>query len=265
MSLRDFIREISPPWLRRKWGERILYPFGAMADVLVEHLHQGLRARWPSRTGDPASLELIGRDRVIGRGLEEPDATFATRLRQWKATHRTKGNPFNLLRQIRAFLGNYSPIRLRYVNENGDWFTLDDTTGETYEMRQFNFAWDATSLAPNWSRFWIIIYPLTSGFSDDDGTWGDPDPDDWGDHPELSFGSSATVAQIEGIRSIIATSKSGASRCPSIIVAQPTDLEPLGPGWPSVLPEEVAWSDEVADVQIPRRLSSGLYWKGPLT
>jgi hypothetical protein len=229
---------------------------------MVEATHQGLRARWPGRTGDPASLELIGRDRVLRRGPGEPNTTYAARLRAWRQTHRTRGNPFNMLRQIRAFLGAYSPIRLRYVDERGDWFTLDENGVESYEMLRANWFWDETTLNPNWSRCWIILQPLTSGWSGDDGTWGDGST--WGDDG-TGWGSTVSLGEVEGVRQIIADSKCFGSRFPYIIIAGPTDLAPTGAGWPYELPQEVAFSDNDAGTQVPVRVGTCLYWKGPLS
>lgn len=265
MNFRDFIRELSPAWLRRKWGERFLYTFGALADVAHEHLHQGFRARFPGRTKDPASLEFIGRDRVLRRGHGEPDAAYKERLKAWLDTHRTRGNPFTLLREIRAYLSTYSPIRLRYVNDRGTWFTLDENGVESWLMTEGNWLWDDTSLDPSWSRFWIIIYPLTSGFAAPAGLWGD-DGETWGDDDGLGWGSSATTQQGDAIRQIITDGKSQGSRCPYIIICEdPAEFDPSGAGWPYQLPEEVAWSDNILGTQEPVRVGTALYWKGPLT
>lgn len=254
-TFRDTIRRISPPWLRRFWGERFLYTFGVHLDALGDALSAGIKMRFPNVYSNE-SLSILGRDRGIRRGPEESDASYSVRLEQWLETHRRSGNPYTLLRQIQ---GNLTPhlVKLRIVNNAGAWYTLNEDGSVAYNEPSGNWDWDGSSA--DFSRFWIIIYPPADLWVRD-GTWGDGDT--WGSDG-TTWGSTATPAEVATIRGIVAEWMAPHAQCKNIIVSfdaaafDPTDTAPPLPDgtWGN-------WSHNVGGVQVPARDDRAIYWDG---
>lgn len=262
MRLRDFIREISPPWLRRFWGERFLYAPGLMADAVAEWARQGMRARFP-QVGTPTALGAIGRDRKIIRGFAETDAAYAARLLLWLDSWRVAGNPIALLEQLAGYLAPYA-VRLRTVSNKGTWFTRHPDGSIEIHAKQGNWDWDGR---PDWwSRFWVIIYPLATGVFVEHPPWNDPAlwGGTWGSSTNTTWGCSATVEQVAAIRQIVREWKPAGTRCKNIIVAfDDASFEPTDPpGAP--LPDGL-WGRNAkvsGGAYVPSRLRSARYWRG---
>lgn len=258
MGFREIIRDISPPWLRRPWGERFLYAPGLVLDLITSWAFEGLSARFPDEAPEDA-LPFIGRDRVVRRGFNEPDDVYKQRLKAWLDAHQRDGNPFALLEEIKAYLYGYA-VRLRYVNDRGTWFSIYEDG--TYEVvrKAFNWDWDGKYPTQARTRFWIIIYPLATGLWDIQGIYGDGKR--WGDG--RTWGTTATRDQVKSIQAIVDEKKTAGSRCPYVIIAfDDTSFDPAAsPGPPLPDGEYGTWGKDAAGVRVRSRLSTARYWKG---
>lgn len=188
-TFRDSILRLCPPWLRRQWGERFLYLSGLLADGQAERSMQGIKARFPG-LGTPEALTMIGNDRKIVRGFDEPDAAYAARLRSWLDDHRIRGGPVALFRQLRGYL-TPTAVKLRTVDDTGNWKTWD--AGSTVLQRTTE-AWDWDAF-DRWWRFWVFVYTESGPFTRrvwGSGTWG-----------QGTWGSSATREQIDSLKQIV--------------------------------------------------------------
>jgi hypothetical protein len=199
LTFRDTVRLISPSWLRGHWGERYLYVLGAHLDALGDWIQMGLKARFPS--GDlPSALPYIARGRGIVRGAEESDDLFASRLRSWLPERKRKGNPYALMRQLRALLT--PPEELQSDTANWPRVKIINDSGEVYELGQdgapsrHRGTWDWDGCTDRPTRRWIVLYAPT--WWTDDGEWGDDG--DWGDGGV--WGSTATIELVDSIRAL---------------------------------------------------------------
>lgn len=146
---RDEIRQRSPSWLRTGVAEKLLYAIAIQADALTDGLVAAVKARFPG-VYTPESLPLIGRERRIRRGPSDTDQTYAARLMRWRIDHRTRGNPYAMLRQIFAY---YAPanFKITLVHRSGRTFTM--TTGGT--ITRGLTTWN-NGPAARWARWWLI-------------------------------------------------------------------------------------------------------------
>jgi hypothetical protein len=253
-TFRDTIRRISPGWLQRFWGYRVLYSLAIQLDALGDATSFGVKSRFPNVYSNE-TLPIIGRERGITRGFDETDAAYALRLTRWLDDHRRRGNPYTLLRQIQGYLAPHV-VRLRIVNTSGVWFTLN-ADGSIEYFEGGNWDWDGDPAQP--SRFWMIIYPPGDLWVRD-GTWGDGAV--WGDNGQ-TWGSTAPIEQVETIRQIITEWEAPHSKCINVIVSfdaaafDPTDTAPPLPDgtW-------AHWSKLVAGDQVPARDDRAIYWDG---
>lgn len=164
----------SPPFLRRAVGLRILRTLEARLSVAHDRRFQGVRARHPDKAPADA-LAMIGRDRGIERGFAEPSAAYVPRLLGWLTTWRTAGCARTLMLQLAGYLTGY-PTRLRTVSNSSAWDTLSETGTYTH-VKNTTWNWDGD--AASWWRFWVVVYPDPTLWTDlvhwgDTGrTWGD--------------------------------------------------------------------------------------------
>jgi hypothetical protein len=258
MSIRDLIRELSPPWLRRPWGERFLYAPALALDFVMDWALEGMQSRFPDDAADDA-LPFIGRDRTVRRGFNEPADIYRKRLKTAVDDHKTDGNPFTLLEAIRAYLFGYA-VRVRYVNDRGTWFTINPDGSYEVVRKAFNWDWDGKYPTQAKTRFWIIIYPLASGVWETQGQYGDGQR--WGDG--RTWGTTATRDQVRSIQALVDDKKTAGSRCPYIIVAfDDASFDPsASPGPPLPDGEYGTWGKDAAGVRVRSRLSTARYWKG---
>lgn len=255
MSVRDLIRELSPPWLRRPWGERFLYAPGLAFDFVLQWAIEGMQARFPDEAPEDA-LPFLGRDRSVRRGFNEPTEVYRRRLKTAPDDHRTDGNPFTLLEAIRAYLFGYA-VRVRYVNDRGTWFTIEPDGSYEVVRKAGNFNWDGRFPATARTRFWVIIYPLDSGIWEIQGIYGDGAR--WGDG--RTWGTTATRDQVKSLQLIVDDKKTAGSRCPYIIVAfDPNSFDPHHAPLPDG--EYGTWGKDATGVRVRSRLSTARYFKG---
>lgn len=140
----------------------MLASLGAIKDMALERMRQGMIQRFPSYAGDDA-LRLIGRDRGIPRGRTEKRAHYVTRLKGWRYPrgHRTRGSAFGLLEQISEYFGGL----LCYTHDDkGNTHRRDATGAESFSYGDV-WNWDGQGLASGGSlisRFWLVLFPQPS-------------------------------------------------------------------------------------------------------
>ncbi len=269
LSLRGTLDRYLPKWLRERPGApgqpaatnawRYFYSCALLGDLGLENAIQGAQARMPT-LAPPSALPYLGRDRGIVRGYAEPNDVFALRMIPFRDAHKTRGNPYTLMRMVRAYVYPYLP-KMRIVNNRGTWYTLnpDDTTEVVKSAGNWN--WDGNTALR--SRAWLIIYS-DLGPWDDTGAWGDPGTY-WG-QPGTTWGTTATPEQVASVRAIVDYWRSATARFENIIIAfDPDSFDPSDPPGSPGLPDGTwgNWSKNVAGVQVPSRLGTARYWLGP--
>lgn len=253
-----------PKWLTDGDGGKVAASLALMADDFAARARLALISRFPSYAPDDAALAAMGRDRLIVRGINEPSAAYAARLTRAFDDHRTRGNPFAMLRQLRAYLQTDCVVRT--VDRRGNWYTIAEDGTESTTINAANWNWDGGALS-SWSRFWVIIYP-TGGDALGrgarpwavSGNWGDADL--YGDglfgHADLTFGTTATTDQVAAVRQIIRDWKPAGSICEWVIVAfDAATFTPAGATNPAG-----AWGNWSNGTGGPVRLASARYWRG---
>jgi len=262
----ETIKSWLPSWLGGAGAsgtddELVAGSLALMLDDYVARARFGLLSRFPGVAvylDDEAALAAIGRDRRIIRGIDEPAAAYAARLSTALDDHRTRGNPFALLRQLRAYL--QADCVVRTVDQRGNWFTIEADGTETTSIDTGNWDWDG-SPASHWSRFWVVIYPV--GGTDPwarNGQIGDADL--WGagvvGTAGKTVGTTATPAQVASVRQIIRDWKPANAICEWIIIAfDAATFTPAGATDPNG--EWGSWGNHTG---APVRLSSARYWRG---
>jgi hypothetical protein len=253
-SFRQAYLENVPGILADGEGAELGYCFGFTHDELAEWARHGVTCRFPLYGTDDA-LQAIGRDRQIVRGFAEGAEDYEQRLIGWLDSHLLGGNMFEMMDRLAKYLTGFA-VRIRVVNNAGNWYTRDTDGSRSWLLRKHNWNWDGLTSA--WSRFWVIIYPLSTGIWTDEGVWGD-DSDHWGD-PEGVWGLSATPEQVSTMREIVRHGKPPWSRCEFIIVSfddtafNPASPEPDGL-WGS-------WGKYVGGVKREARLDTVRYIQG---
>jgi hypothetical protein len=148
---RTIYRWLGPAWLTQLGdGELNLHSIGVMCDAFAERCRLSLLAKFPSYA-ESDTLDLIGRDRGITRGIDEPKESYAPRLIRWWEDLRKAGTAWTLLDQLRAYVQH--DCKLETVDNSGNRYTLNEDGTKTFTKGTWN--WDgSTSL---WARFWVII------------------------------------------------------------------------------------------------------------
>ena len=258
-SIRQAMLETAPPWLQDGDGAKLLYAMGAMLDADVEWTRIGIQARFPSYETDDVLAE-IGRERRIIRGAFEDAPTYAARLRRWLDDWKLAGNPFAILRQIKAYLDPYV-VPMRIVNNGGSWYTLNPDGSREYEIANANWDWDAQPA--QWSRFWVILYPpaeLWTRLPDvgDPALWGGAIGTDG-----YTVGSTATPDHVASIRQIVDQWKDAKSLCVNVIVSFDSAL--FAPGDTMPPNPDGTWGNSskvVGGVRMKARSTDAIYWRG---
>lgn len=176
---RRLFYKLVPSWLSSGEGEKVLASMGAMKDMALERMRQGMIQRFPSYAGNDA-LRLIGKDRKIPRGRTEPRDHYVQRLKGWRfpTGHRTRGSAFGLLEQVSEYFGGL----LCYTRDdkgNLHKRTADGTESFSYGQ---TFNWDGQGKASGGSlvsRFWLVLFPQPSIPSIQ--AWPELDAGPWGD------------------------------------------------------------------------------------
>lgn len=241
-----------PSWLTTGEGERVLYSLGLLCDGYLQRLYEGVLARFPQFAPSDA-LSYLGRDRKITRGIGESDASFSARLVQWLDDHRVRGNPFALMRQLRAFC--QADVRLRTVDRNGNWYTLERDGSTSVDLATGEWDWDGVS-TDLWARFWVIIYPTADGRPwKQTQTWGESE----------TIGTTATANEVSTVKSIIKAWKPAGTTCEWVIIA--FDDASFDPATTVLAGDWENWGKLTGSVYGAARLTTARYWKvthGPI-
>lgn len=267
--------KLLPHWWTKSGseGEKVAYSWGWMYDAYIERLRQGLNARFPQRTQSEQALAAIGRDRLIFRGRNEPAARYARRLREWRypGGHRTRGNPFALLRQIRTYFSDLENLKVRTVDVHGNWYTIHENGEETHTWNEADWYWDGDDIppTPRWGRFWVIIYGGSAiveqpVLGEDTGLWGDA----LGTDGYTIGQTNVTPEDVTAIRSLMRGShgawKPAGTLGQWVIIA--LDPETFIPGSTFDTQTDTPWTNwsetnPDTGVQFETRMINARYWK----
>ena len=283
IAIRDFIKAISPPWLIGPGkpgvplpsgagvGERYMYSIGLAADLLGEKILSAVKFKFPGYLGF-SSLEAIGADRAIARGLGEPDVSYATRLRAWLTTWRYAGSARGVIESVASYLIQTKPAIGSVLEGAGQsvWDELAegaayDSAPTTTHVTPKNWTWDSLGWV---RRRWLIIRDrndatstawATSTKQFGDGTMvGDA---------TISMGFNQPSATFQAIRDMVDVWKGAGTRYWWVIVNFiPGDfVSTLAPGsshLPNVTLENWSRIDIVAfrGLRTPSRLDTARYF-----
>lgn len=258
ITFRDRLYQACPVWLRAWWGSRLLYAIGLMFDALLEWANMAVHARLASWCASNAldALAVHGRDRGIRRGFAESATSYAARLSTWWEARKQKGSRWATMDQIAGYLSGYS-VTIRTVNGNGAWCTrLPDGTREYHRSSPTNWDWDGNAAA--WSRYWVILYPPATLWTDD-GAWDDPGTwDDGG-----TWDTTATPDQVATIRAIVKEWNPPHAKCAGILIAlNSVDFAPDGSGAGFPAGDWGTWGHLNAGNYETVRLGTVSYWDG---
>jgi hypothetical protein len=257
---------LSPSRLRTYTAARMVYSFvGLPLDMIAEGAKESVLARFPNECAEDA-LPYHGRDRGIRRGMLEPAESYRARLLLWIESWRGAGVGRAMLDQLQGFLIP-KKAKIRLWTQVGVVYTLDADGTFTIE-RATGDGWNWDGNASLWARFWVIFYsPIVDGDLDEDapwdrdGDWGDGEL--WGTDPSATWGSTATIEQVQAVRGIIDDWRPAASVCKNIIVSfDRTAFDPSDTAPP--LPDGTwgHWSINDAGVQVASRNDDAIYWDG---
>jgi len=265
-TFRQAAWNLSPARLRTYAAARMVYSFAGLPfDMIAQAAKESTEARFPEVCADDA-LSFHGRDRGIRRGMLEPAESYRARLLLWIESWRGAGVGRAMLDQLAGFLIP-KKATIRIWTQGGVVYTRDPDGAFTIE-RTTGGPWDWDGNAALWARFWVIIYcPYVDGVLDPDAPWGRDgtwnDGELWGDDPSASWGSTATIEQVQGVRAIIEDWKPAASVCKNVIISfDRTAFDPADSSPP--LPDGTwgHWSINAAGIQVPSRNEDAIYWDG---
>ena len=256
MSFFEAYQRLAPRWLTTGDGGTVLASLALMADDYAARAKLGLLARFPQYAPDDTSLGALGRDRRIVRGIGESATAYSARLVRALDDLATRGNPYALLGQVQAFLGQ--PCVVRTVDRRGNWYSLDETGARFGFPGLANWDWDAIPATPYWGRFWLIIYPVggtlpwaETGLFGAAGAVAESD----------TLGTTATPGEVSALRNIIREWKPAGTTCEWIVVSY--DDSEFTPGVPTATDSLWHnWSKVVGGVRVASRFANARYFSG---
>lgn len=197
ITFRDTLRRTLPRWLTLGRIGTLIYALGIHIDALMDQLLEGIRRRFPGLDSND-SLSLIGNERRIPRGPAEDPAAYTQRLRQWLDTHRTRGNPFTMLRQLWLFFSGTVAADLQFWTGTVYHLALDGSI----TRQELNVNFDSDSSKPY--RWRLLIH------------WPFPVPQKaWGDghrYGSTVWGSGLDPDTVANVRTIPAWGNSAHAR-----------------------------------------------------
>jgi hypothetical protein len=141
-----------PPWLQRTFGGPFMRGLGDILDTLVDETVQGVKIRFPVDDGDALALATIGRERRIRRGPSEAANTYASRIRVWLDSHRTRGNVYALATQLYLYLRAGINPAFEIVSAKGNRLSVDTAGAMTRDQLAI---WAPSG---GWSNIWIFFH-----------------------------------------------------------------------------------------------------------
>jgi hypothetical protein len=258
--LTSFRRRL-PEWIVNDKGDgpAVWSAISVLLDGYAQRAYEGIYARYPTHAPADA-LGYIGADRRILRGVGETREGYVERLLRWltQFSHQTRGAPFALLEQVRAYCGG-DGIRVRFVDRRGNWYTIERDGTKTYELNTGNWLWDPIPASPQWARFWLIIYPAPDG--DTFRPWGRAAKYDgsWRYDGSHVWGLDAEPSEIRTLRQLVNDWKAAGRRCEWIIYS--FDDAAFDPASPEPDGEWYKWA--AGEPFAPKRwLPDAVYLKG---
>jgi hypothetical protein len=257
---RDRAPELLPEWLEAGEGLPTWWTVGLVIDAQLDKAYQGTYARFPTYA-PPDALRYVSRDRLIVRGPNEPPDVFAARALRWLDDHRLRGGPWALMEQLRGYMFPAN-VRIRTVDDRGNWFTIARDGTRSYVLNSGTWNWD--SPVGRKTRFWVIVYPeeIAPGRFipwGNDPVWGASASRIWGDRA-LTWGTTATPAEVATVRQIIRTWKPAGTSCKNIIIAY--DDSSFDPSSPEPDGDWNLWGTGGNGPRTSNRLSTARYWRG---
>jgi hypothetical protein len=218
-----------PVWLTGTRVGSVLRVVARCCDALGDYVTAAVQYRFPGYYGDD-TLPALGRERRIFRGPDEPSAGYSGRLSIFRQTHKRAGGWAVALEQIQAYwtgslyLGNPFAPKIQAISNAAKQIQVD--TDGTLSVSSVSWNWDADSppVGPKTahpSRYWVVMYMpdgiahTTTGMQWGKGKkWGDGHK--WGDG--TLWGTSATRAQVDSLRQILAAWNPPNAQCETMIV-----------------------------------------------
>lgn len=270
-KLRGILLKLIPWWMSPREGKdqmfRRLYVWALMFDATIQVALEAMIARFPGE-GTVTALPLHAKNRQLLRGRQETADAFIQRLISWRTAHKRKGNPYEIARQVRHYCYPHKP-RIRVVNSNGTWYTLnpDDTVERVKTLPSKNWDWDGNDALVG--RIWVIIYPTPEMGWENTPDWG-TGVAGWGEG-DAGWGANIHSEIVDDIRQIIAGLpsepmlgwKSATAVLVNVIVAfDDADFDPADANPPNPDGQWGQWSKIVGGVEVPARITNALYWRG---
>ena len=177
-TFRSVLEASTPWWLRAGEGQRVLLSLAVMRDAFTERMRQAVLARFPSHAPFDA-LPLMGDDRAMPRTLGETESAYRSRLLGWRGEygHRARGHAAGMLRLMALILGPVLRSPGAYlVDRRGNRYLLfQGNELVSVEREAVDWDWNGTPAAPQYARFWFVIYVTASSwgtFATIQSAWG---------------------------------------------------------------------------------------------
>jgi len=146
-----------PSWLQSTVGGKFILGLGDVLGDVVTKTTASIKARFPVDDADPAALSLIGGERRIRRGPQEPATTYARRLRTWWDAHRHRGSAYAMLEQLYACFVDSLDVRMDHVAQSGNRHYV--TAGGGIVTHDFiSWGGGGPTATYGWAHVWVFFY-----------------------------------------------------------------------------------------------------------
>lgn len=196
-DFREYLAQLSPPFLAYPRGARLVGLMGLLFDALAEGAQLATLSRsLYSRTFRAEhALSLLGSERGLPRLPVESTESYRVRVAAAWRTWRLAGTEQGFREQL-------------------------DALGLTGYQILANEDLDFDGHAEQWSRFFVVLAPPGHAWRPD-GMWGDGQV--WGDGG--TWGSSASVAEVEAVRRVVRDMKPAHMRAEILVLFDAGALE----------------------------------------
>jgi len=208
-SFVDAIADVTPPFLRGKWGTRWVSAIGSVVDVLRDRAKYGVKARFITMCPDDA-VAALGRERQIDRAPGDTDDVYRSRVDAAWLTWTWSGTDEG----VYAGLGAVGLTVATWVNEVwGAWPNNwpGDSNVWIVSAAQWGIPPGGDADPTHFARFWVVVDAYAEGWVVDTELWGDPG--DWGDGGVWGLSSpTGEVFDAIGERSASGSIRAGPAR-----------------------------------------------------
>jgi hypothetical protein len=213
-TFRDAYLALVPRWMKGTRLGAVGYAIATHLDLVADSATYAVKARFPgySTTTDT----LLGKERRIVRGYDEPVLAYRARLPYWLDVARRRANAWLVLETLRAYFTEHS-VTLEYVANTGATTArvkrlLPDGTMENDSI---SWDWDGQGVALP-SRFWLVLH-VDADVAEICPTWGDGGWEATGVVSE-TIGSTAPYWMVQNVRAIVQDCNSASGLCSHIIL-----------------------------------------------